>query len=85
MVEAVEGSHRPVRAERENAIVRKASLRGADNFFVDLGSGNAEALSAKAALAFKLNAFVACSGLSQMQAAPITGMPLSKLFQVRRY
>lgn len=42
-------------------------------------------LSANAVLAVKLYALIVHRGLSQMQAAAITGMPQSKVSQVRRY
>lgn len=41
--------------------------------------------SAKAALAFKLNALIEQRGLSQSETATITGMTQPKVSQVRRY
>ncbi len=56
-----------------------------DNVLVDLGFDDAEELSAKAALAVKLNELIQQRGLSQMQTAEITGMTQPKVSQVRRY
>jgi predicted XRE-type DNA-binding protein len=64
---------------------RKASRRGTDNVLADLGFDNAEELSAKAALALKLNELIDKRGLSQAEAAAITGMTQPKVSQVRRY
>jgi predicted XRE-type DNA-binding protein len=59
--------------------------QGTDNVLVDLGFDDAEELSAKAALALKLNALFDERGLSQSEAAAITGMTQPKVSQVRRY
>ena len=66
---------------------RKSSRKdkGAENVLVDLGFEDAEELSAKAVLAVKFNELVDKRGLSQMEAAVITGMTQSKISQVRRY
>lgn len=64
---------------------RKANPRGTDNVLADLGFDDAEELSAKAALALKLNELIDLRGLSQVQAATITGMTQPKVSQVRRY
>jgi predicted XRE-type DNA-binding protein len=64
---------------------RKDNPQGTDNVLMDLGFDDAEELSAKAALALKLNALVAQRGLSQAEAATITGMTQPKVSQVRRY
>lgn len=64
---------------------RKAKSRGTDNVLADLGFDDAEELSAKAALAFKLNDLIEKRGLSQMEAATITGMTQPKVSQLRRY
>lgn len=64
---------------------RKNDHRGTDNVLVDLGFDDAEELSTKAALALKLNALIDQRGLSQTQAAVITGMTQPKISQVRRY
>ena len=56
-----------------------------DNVLLDLGFEDAEELSAKAALAFKLNALIDRRGLSQSQAAAIPGMTQPKISQIRRY
>lgn len=65
---------------------RKRNPReGIDNVLVDLGFDDAEELSAKAALALKLNGLVDQRGLSQAEVAAITGMTQPKVSQVRRY
>ncbi len=59
--------------------------QGTDNVLMDLGFDDAEELSAKAALALKLNELIDQRGLSQMEAAALTGMTQSKVSQVHRY
>ena len=59
--------------------------RGTDNVLVDLGFDDARELSAKAALALKLNTLIERRGLSQTEAAAITGMTQPKISQVRSY
>lgn len=66
-------------------MTRKAPPQGTNNVLADLGFDDAEELSAKAALAVKLNELIAKRGLSQMEAADITGMTQPKVSQVRRY
>lgn len=66
-------------------MTRKNSTQGTDNVLADLGFDDAEELSAKAALAVKLNELIDKRGLSQMEAADITGMTQPKVSQVRRY
>ena len=51
----------------------------------DLGFEDAEELTAKATLAVKFNELIEKRGLSQMEAAAITGMTQPKVSQVRRY
>ena len=58
---------------------------GTDNVLADLGFDDAEELTAKAALALKLNTLIDQRGLSQTEAAAITGMTQPKVAQVRRY
>lgn len=58
---------------------------GTDNVLADLGFDDAEELTAKAALALKLNTLIDARGLSQTEAAAITGMTQPKVSQVRRY
>ena len=58
---------------------------GTDNVLADLGFDDAEELTAKAALALKLNTLIEARGLSQIEAAAITGMTQPKVSQVRRY
>ena len=64
---------------------RKNRHKGTDNVLVDLGLDDAEELTAKATLAVKFNELVDKRGLSQMQAAAITGMTQPKVSQIRRY
>lgn len=59
--------------------------QGTDNVLLDLGFDDAEELTAKAALALKLNALIDQRGLNQMDVAAITGMTQPKVSQVRRY
>jgi predicted XRE-type DNA-binding protein len=66
-------------------MARKKSPQGIDNVLSDLGFDDAEELSAKAILAIKLNDLIDQRGLSQTQAADITGMTQPKVSQVRRY
>lgn len=58
---------------------------GTDNVLQDLGFEDAAELSAKAALALKLNALIDQRGLSQIEAASLTGMTQPKVSQIRRY
>lgn len=64
---------------------RKNGPRGIDNVLADLGFDDAEELSAKVVLAVKLNELLDERGLSQTQAAAITGMTQPKVSQIRRY
>ncbi|MDR2128183.1 MAG: helix-turn-helix domain-containing protein [Burkholderiaceae bacterium] len=64
---------------------RNEHSQGTDNVLHDLGFDDAEELSAKAALALKLNALIDKRGLSQTEVAAITGMTQPKVSQVRRY
>ncbi|MFU8821410.1 MAG: helix-turn-helix domain-containing protein [Gammaproteobacteria bacterium] len=66
-------------------MTRKGQLHGTDNVLADLGFEDAEELSAKAALAVKLNDLIGRRGLSQAEAARITGMTQPKISQVKRY
>lgn len=59
--------------------------KGTTNVLVDLGFEDAGELSVKAMLAFKLNGLIDKRGLSQTEAAAITGMTQPKVSQVRRY
>ncbi|MGB3705623.1 helix-turn-helix domain-containing protein [Castellaniella sp.] len=59
--------------------------QGTDNVLLDLGFDDAEELTAKAALALKLNALIDQRGLNQMDVAAITGMTQPKVSQIRRY
>jgi predicted XRE-type DNA-binding protein len=60
-------------------------IESTDNVLADLGFEDAEALSAKAALAVKLNDLIDRRGLSQTEAARITGMTQPEISQVKRY
>lgn len=64
---------------------RKGSHKGTEDVLDDLGFDDAEELSAKAILAVKLNELIESRGLSQTEAAAITGMTQPKVSQVRRY
>ncbi len=64
---------------------RKIRSQGTSNVLEDLGFPDAKELSAKAALALKLNELIDRRGLSQTEAAAITGMSQPKVSQVRRY
>lgn len=66
-------------------MARKDNLHGTDNVLLDLGFDDAEELSAKAALALKLNEVIDRRGLSQTETAAIIGMTQPKVSQVRRY
>ena len=59
--------------------------QGTDNVLLDLGFDDVEGLSAKAALALKLNELIGQRGLSQAETAHIIGMTQPKVSQVRRY
>ena len=56
-----------------------AAPRGTDNVLADLGFADAEELSAKAALAVKLNELIDKRGLSQTEVAEITCMTQPKV------
>lgn len=64
---------------------RTNQFQGTDNVLLDLGFEDAKELSAKAALALKLNMLLERRGLNQVEAAAITGMTQPKMSQVRRY
>ena len=64
---------------------RKGSQKGTDNVLADLEFEDAEELTAKATLAVKFNELIEKRGLSQTEAAAITGMTQPKVSQVRRY
>jgi predicted XRE-type DNA-binding protein len=66
-------------------MARKDNPRGTANVLLDLGFEDARELSAKAALAFRLNALIDQRGLSQTAAAALVGMTQPKVSQVRRY
>lgn len=63
----------------------ETSYEGTENVPVDLGFGDAAELSAKTILAIKLNEPIAKRGLSQIEAAGITGMTRPKVSRIRRY
>lgn len=64
---------------------RQDSSQGTANVLVDLGFEDAQELSAKTVLTMKLNELMDKRGLSQTEAAGITGMTQPKISQVRRY
>lgn len=59
--------------------------QGTDNVLVDLGFDDAHELSAKAALALKFNTLIDQRGLSQTEAATLTGMTQPKVSHIRHY
>lgn len=64
---------------------RSDCTQGTENVLLNLGLEDAEELSAKVALALKLNELIDHRGLSQTETAAITGMTQPKVSQVRRY
>lgn len=64
---------------------RKDHPQGPENVLQAFGFDDAEELSAKTALALKLNELITQRRLSQTEAAAITGMTQPKVSQVRRY
>ncbi|WP_347558353.1 helix-turn-helix transcriptional regulator [Robbsia sp. KACC 23696] len=63
----------------------KTCVVGTENVLMDLGFDDAAELSAKAALAIKFNQLIDKRGLSQSEAADITGLTQPKVSQIRRY
>jgi predicted XRE-type DNA-binding protein len=70
---------------REMMMRRKEGHKGTDDVLANLGFDDAEELSVKAILAVKLNELIKGRGLSQTEAAAITGMTQPKVSQVRCY
>lgn len=66
-------------------MTRNTAPRGTRNVLLDLGFDDAEELSAKAALALKLNELIDKRALSQTEAAAVIGMTQPKVSQIRRY
>lgn len=66
-------------------MTRKYNPKGAGNVLADLGFDDAEELSAKAMLAFKLNELIDEQELSQAEVAAITGITQPKVSHIRRY
>lgn len=64
---------------------RNDHSRVTNNMMIANNFNDAQERSAKAALALKLNELIDQRGLSQMEAAAITGMTQPKVSQVRRY
>jgi predicted XRE-type DNA-binding protein len=64
---------------------RGKNPKSTDNVLVDLGFEDAGELSVKATLALKLNELIDERGLSQIEAAAITGMTQPKVSQVQHY
>jgi len=64
---------------------RHDAPQGTDNVLLNLGFDDAGALSAKAALALKLNELIDQRGLGQPEAAHTIGMTQPEVSQVRRY
>jgi len=63
----------------------RTAPRGTDNVLADLGFDDAQELSAKAALAVRLNELIDKRGLSQTEAAELIGMTQPKVSRIRRY
>lgn len=66
-------------------MTRKDNHQGANTVGPALDFDDAEELSPKTVLAIKLNELIDKRGLSQTEAARITGMTQPKVSQVRRY
>ena len=66
-------------------MVRKDTPRHIQNLVADPSFNAAEGLSAKTVLAVKLNELIIKRGLSQTEAARITGMTQPKVSQVKHY
>ena len=64
---------------------RHDAPQGTDNVLLDLGFDDVEGLSAKAALALKLNEVIDQRGLDQAEAVHIISMTPPEVSQVRRY
>jgi predicted XRE-type DNA-binding protein len=64
---------------------RRSNRSGTDNVLVDLGFDDTQELSAKAALALKLNELIESRRLNRTDAAAIAGMTQPKISQIRRY
>ncbi|ERV78222.1 TPA: XRE family transcriptional regulator [Pseudomonas aeruginosa] len=64
---------------------RHDAPQGTDNVLLALGFDDAGALSAKAALALKLNELIDQRGLDQAEAVHIISMTPPEVSQVRRY
>ena len=63
----------------------KSKPPGTDNVLMDLGFDDAEELSAKAALALKLNTLIDRHGFSPAQVSALTGLTQSEISRVHRY
>lgn len=74
----------PFPVQAEDVMTRQDHPQSTDNVLVSLGLDDAT-LSAKAALALKLNGLIDRRGLNQNEAAAITGMTQPKVSQVRCY
>lgn len=64
---------------------RKNNSQDIKTILAIFGSEDAEELTAKAALALKLNELINKRGLSQIETAAITGMTQPKVSQIRHY
>lgn len=82
---AVKSSAHLGRVGGDMAMPHKTVSGGTDRVPADLELEDAEELSAKAVLAVKLNELIEKRGLSQTEAANITGMTQPKVSQVRRF
>ncbi|WP_250627624.1 helix-turn-helix domain-containing protein [Pinirhizobacter soli] len=66
-------------------MARNATPPGTENVLFDLGFEDAEELSAKALLAFKINELVDRRHLKQSQVADLIGMSQPKVSHIRNY
>lgn len=70
---------------RKSGKPKNAATVGTRNVLEDLGLPDAEELTAKAALAVRLNRLIDARGLSQTEAARMIGMTQPKVSQIRSY
>jgi len=59
-------------------------VRGSGNVYADLGFRDAEAMKVKAGLVTKIQAILKQRGLTQTQAAEVTGLPQPRLSAILR-
>lgn len=66
-------------------MAKRSRPRGTDNVLEDLGFEDAEELTAKAALAMRINRILQERGATQVESATLLGMPQSKISQIKNY